>query len=242
MRYREWNRSYAENYTSSNPIVRYFFNMRLKNALSISREVEERPLVSLTALEIGCYDGRFSLQLCDLYRFVIGTELNPAHLFEYMIPSCGKKRPFFCAANALSLPFKESTFDVIYGLGVFEHFPHGNEPYKEICRVLRPRGKLIAGLPVELGVSLLAKKFVLDLIGRSRITFKDIIRSFSLQEENGPFWNQDHRDYNWKKTRNQIVKHGMRITTQRYLPFPQLKSLGNPFIIIVAEKESNKNP
>lgn len=237
MRYREWNRSYAENYTSSNPIVRYFFNMRLKNALSISREVEERPLVSLTALEIGCYDGRFSSQLSNLYKLVIGTELNPVHLFKYMTPRYGKTKGLsFCAADVFSLPFRESTFDVVYGLGVFEHFLPGDAPYREICRVLKPKGKLVAGLPVELGMSLLVKKIGLDLMGRGRISFTDVIRSFNLGEENGLMWNQDHRDYNWKTTRTQIAKHGMRIIAQKYLPFPWLKSLGNPFIIVVAEK------
>lgn len=237
MRYREWNNAYADNYTSRNPIVRYFFNMRLRGALNISKEIEWRPLSTLSALEIGCYDGRFSCQLSNCYKLVVGTELNPTHLFKYVMPHCSKTKGLsFCAADAFYLPFKESTFDVIYGLGVFEHFLLGDAPYREIFRVLKPNGKIVAGLPIELGLSLLVKKIGLDLMGRGRISLKDVIRSFNLGEENGLMWNQDHRDYNWKTTRNQIAKHGMRIIAQKYLPFPRLKFIGNPFILIVAEK------
>lgn len=237
MRYREWNSDYADNYISRNPIVRYFFNMRLRGALNLFKEVERRPLFTLSALEIGCYDGRFSYQLSNFYKLVIGTELNPVHLFKYIIPHYSKTKGLsFCAADAFYLPFKESTFDVIYGLGVFEHFLLGDTPYKEIFRVLKPNGKIVAGLPIELGISLLVKKIGLDLMGRGRISLTDVVRSFRLGEENGTRWKQDHCDYNWKNTRNQIVKHGMRIIAQKYLPFPRLKFIGNPFVIIVAEK------
>ncbi len=229
---------YADNYTSRNPVVRYFFNSRLAGALSITARLEPRPLSSLAALEIGCFDGRFSFMLGSHYKSVVATEVEPEYLPQGdRIPGAQRSNVCLCAADVFSLPFRDATFDVVYGLGVFEHLHAGNKPYEELCRVLKPGGKLVAGLPVEVGVSLLVKKVVLDLLGRGRVTLADVARSLRFGEEHGANWNQGHRDYNWRKTAGQIVDQGMRILAKRYLPVPALGALGNPFVVVVAEKE-----
>lgn len=234
---------YANNYTSCNPIVNYYFNMRLLGAIQICQKIEQRSLSTLSALEIGCFDGRFSHMLSNVHLDVVGMDLNPNFLLSnFLFKHDNNKNVVFCSADAFHLPFKDSSYDVVYGLGVFEHFQPGDKPYEEIYRVLRPRGKLIAGLPIEVGISLLVRKLIQDIIGRGRMSFGDVIKSFSFKEEHGIRWDQDHLDYNWKKTKNQIFKLGMKIICQKYLPFiSNCNSWGKPFVIVTAEKPGLDN-
>src|SRR5207302_723944 len=49
-------------------------------------------------------------------------------------------------ASALALPFPDNSFDIVFSHGVLHHIPDVRTAQREIARVLRPNGKLIAML------------------------------------------------------------------------------------------------
>lgn len=49
--------------------------------------------------------------------------------------------------NALSLPFQNESFDLVYSLGVVEHFPETDKAVEEHIRVLKPDGTVLITTP-----------------------------------------------------------------------------------------------
>jgi len=51
--------------------------------------------------------------------------------------------------NGHNIPFKDSTFDIVFSSNVLEHIPHLEDFEKEILRVLKPNGQAIHVLPTS---------------------------------------------------------------------------------------------
>ena len=74
-------------------------------------------------------------------------------------------------ASALELPFEANSFDIVYSHGVLHHIPEIEKAEKEIFRVLKPSGQLIAMLYAKrslnylLGICVLRRLGLLGLYG-----------------------------------------------------------------------------
>jgi len=51
------------------------------------------------------------------------------------------------AGDVRALPFPDGCFDVVYSMGTIEHFAESDVAVREICRVLKPGGRAIIGVP-----------------------------------------------------------------------------------------------
>ncbi len=51
--------------------------------------------------------------------------------------------------DGITIPFADSTFDVVYSSNVLEHIPHVEMFQREILRVLKPNGRMIHALPTS---------------------------------------------------------------------------------------------
>jgi ubiquinone/menaquinone biosynthesis C-methylase UbiE len=93
-------------------------------------------------LEVGCSNGRWLRWFNREYiSEVYGTDLNPTGFT--------KKDVNFAIGDALNLPFKDASFDVVYSLGLLEHFIK-KEKYqilKEQVRILCDDGFVICQVP-----------------------------------------------------------------------------------------------
>jgi SAM-dependent methyltransferase len=87
------------------------------------------------ALDIGGFDGYWASHL-NVPTFVV--DVSPLPAFE---------RVRYVAGDALSLPFADSAFEVVYGFDVIEHVPDERVLITEARRVLRPGGQLILTTP-----------------------------------------------------------------------------------------------
>ena len=96
----------------------------------------------LTILDIGCGTGAMSQKLAA-YGQVVSADFSPLAL-EF-----SRKRGLtdLCTADAMRLPFREGSFDLIVALDILEHLPDDEAALKEFQRILKPGGRVIATVP-----------------------------------------------------------------------------------------------
>jgi SAM-dependent methyltransferase len=104
-------------------------------------------------LDVGCWAGAFASMAVGEARSVTAVDIEPLAL-EVARSRTAEVR--FVEASVLSLPFAESSFDVVTLWDVLEHLPPESEgaALQEIARVLRPAGRLALSVPND---GLLAK-------------------------------------------------------------------------------------
>ncbi len=98
-----------------------------------------------TVLEIACGPGRLTAAMQGL-GFGVAVDASPAMLeTAQQRMNGGPARWSFLRTDAFVLPFRPESFDVAYTLRFIRHFQFDDRQrlYREIQRVLRPRGVLV---------------------------------------------------------------------------------------------------
>jgi SAM-dependent methyltransferase len=90
-------------------------------------------------LDVGCGKGRFARILAERYprAGVFGVDLAEAMLRR--APTSVKA----CAASMLALPFRSESFEAAYATESLEHAVDIETAITEMCRVLKPAGRLV---------------------------------------------------------------------------------------------------
>ncbi len=114
--------------------------IRVPEALLIGDEELPRPL-----LDVGCGDGHFAAT-CLHTTLDAGVDLSRPKLAEAR--ATGVYR-LVCAADAVHLPYAGGAFASVVSNCALEHIPDFDGAIAEICRVLRPGGKLVMTVPSE---------------------------------------------------------------------------------------------
>ena len=98
-------------------------------------------------LDVGCGIGGSSLYLANKFAAeVTGITLSPIQVSrarERAISAGLESRVNFQLANALTMPFADNSFDLVWSLESGEHMPDKEQFLAECYRVLKPQGKLI---------------------------------------------------------------------------------------------------
>ena len=92
-------------------------------------------------LDIGCSRGDPDLPSLKRARLSIGADLDLRGLRANTIDDACLLAPMG------ALPFPDNTFDVVVCKWVLEHLEHPEQDFREIARVLRPGGALVALTP-----------------------------------------------------------------------------------------------
>src|SRR5690349_15875852 len=107
------------------------------------------------SLEIGAGTGYFSLNLLQagVVREATCTDISPGMVRTLALNAARLNLQVRAArADAESLPFPDSSFDLVLGHAVLHHLPDLDRAFGEFHRVLRPGGRIIfAGEPSRLG-------------------------------------------------------------------------------------------
>ena len=107
------------------------------------------------ALELGCGTGFFLLNLLQAGLAKRGsvTDLSPG-----MVAAALRNAEHLGldvdgrVADAEQIPYDDATFDVVVGHAVLHHIPDLDTAFREVLRVLKPRGRFVfAGEPTRLG-------------------------------------------------------------------------------------------
>ncbi|MBF0532475.1 MAG: class I SAM-dependent methyltransferase [Candidatus Omnitrophica bacterium] len=132
----------------------------------------------LTVLEIGCSSGRWLRWFEKEYGAqVYGVDLNPVQ---------ASKVDRFILGDGLNLPLLDGTFDIVFSLGLIEHFPDVQTRERlvaEHVRVAKQKtGVIWIGLPnMNFSLSCLWTKFYYDhILGYQhyRVTSQEMFRHF----------------------------------------------------------------
>jgi ubiquinone/menaquinone biosynthesis C-methylase UbiE len=117
-----------------------------------------------TVLEVGCGSGRDGIQmalrgarvvLLDMSRPALGAARKEAALRSVHVA--------LVLGDALSLPFKEQSFEGVFHQGLMEHFRDPSRLLAENRRVLRGGGTLLADVPQTLHAYTALKKTCMAL-------------------------------------------------------------------------------
>lgn len=120
-------------------------------------------------LHAGCGSGEVDRDIVDQYK-IIAVDISREAL------RINKRDRIKIRGDIFSLPFRDETFNLIYNLGVMEHFKK-EDIIKILCefkRVLKKEGYIIIFWPPEYGVSVIFFKMLkgmLRFILRKEITF-----------------------------------------------------------------------
>jgi ubiquinone/menaquinone biosynthesis C-methylase UbiE len=102
-------------------------------------------------LEVGFGTGLSFLNLNDMYDEIHGLDLT-ANVDE--VRSVFEQLEIYTDlrnGNVIQMPYEADTFDTVLLISILEHLkPEEQEnAFREICRVLKPGGQVVYGVPVE---------------------------------------------------------------------------------------------
>ena len=92
-------------------------------------------------LEIGCGSGATSKYIAEKYLLeVTGVDIDPEEIKLARKKTVNLPPVHFSQADATSLPFPDSCFDIVLCYKVLHHVPDWSKAFNEISRVLKPGG------------------------------------------------------------------------------------------------------
>jgi ubiquinone/menaquinone biosynthesis C-methylase UbiE len=123
---------------------------------SITEKLEEDLIVALLGplegralLDAGCGDGRLVALAAARGAIATGLEPDPSMLRAAQARAAhGEVRVRLLGGRIEALPFADSSFDIVAAVTILSFVADAPGAFREIARVLRPRGRLVLG---ELG-------------------------------------------------------------------------------------------
>ncbi len=106
-------------------------------------ELLNEEIADKSLLDAGCGTGWFSLA-----AYKRGATVTAMDLGENLLSRVTLKAPVKTKVGSImEIPFSDNTFDYIVSSEVIEHTPDPKKSIKELCRVLKPGGKLVITTP-----------------------------------------------------------------------------------------------
>jgi len=126
------------------PVTGWFYKKRLKMALNFFSETTYKRL-----LEIGFGSGIFLKELKTRCEYLYGIDThNKVEAVRNMLKLEGVDAKVIYA-SITDIPYEEDYFDGIVCVSVLEHIRNLNQAMKEVKRVLKGKGDLILGFPID---------------------------------------------------------------------------------------------
>ena len=184
-------------------------------------------------LDLGCGNGRLYSAIKDKKAQYVGADNS-----EELISIAQKNYPeaSFQVADALKLPFKDSSFDKIYAIAVLHHIPSKElrrQFLQEAKRVLKPDGLLIITvwkLARIKRIKLLIKFSILKILHRTKLDFGDILVPWA--SGNKRYVHQ----YTKQSFKKDLKQSGFNIQKSGFLKLPKRKDSN---IYAVVKKDKN---
>lgn len=95
-----------------------------------------------SALDVGCGSGRWSRYLATRVKNV--EAIDPSDAWAVAQHGCQDLNNVRVSkASVTSIPFKENSFDLVICLGVLHHVPDTQAALSEVCKAIKPGGRIV---------------------------------------------------------------------------------------------------
>jgi ubiquinone/menaquinone biosynthesis C-methylase UbiE len=115
--------------------------IKIAGPLHDAAQRELAPLIQpgMRILDVGCGGGQFARRLVDHFADIelVGVDLSPDQVARARSRASGRAQLSFVEGNALDLPFDADTFDLVYSVGSFKHWPDAEQGLRECARVAK---------------------------------------------------------------------------------------------------------
>lgn len=187
MGWKNWNESTkgtANNYWKEN---------FLKPLISLMPDLKDKEV-----LDIGCGNGEIIGEVYNQgVKCVFGIDID-----EQAIQNCKElnvgKGIFLKKGNAENIPFSDESFEVVYSIGLLEHFENPSKFLSEAKRVLKPNGELLIAIP----------------------NGKCLIRELKLKIKPSNIW---ERKYDWKQLNYLLENEDFKEVNVMFLKYSPIK-------------------
>lgn len=207
-------RSKYKHVTSEDPDIQKYFQIMdkiqddgYKGILGAIQDLGHKYVCNETkngkTLEIGFGKGRQALFYKGLKDNYYPTEINK----NYVNPEIWNKFKNATIADARNLPFENESFDQVVSIYNLEHIEDLDRVFKEVKRVLKPKGRFIVALPCEDGI--------LWNVGREVTTRRIFSKKYSINYDKVIAFEHVHSLSEIKK---ELFKY-FKLKSQTYFPF-----------------------
>jgi len=136
------NKGYQLDYASKRPQM-YDKNSRIQKAKRIIKTLQvhlgKNKLKNLTVLDIGASSGIIDSYLSPFFKKVVGTDIDKEAI-GFARKNFERNNLIFKIEDALSLSFKNNSFDIVICTHIYEHVSNPQRLFDEIYRVLKHEG------------------------------------------------------------------------------------------------------
>lgn len=155
---------YRENYET---FFRDYDEYRYNKEGHILACLDGIPFADKQTLEIGLGQGADAEQLIRRGAKWSGVDLTEESVERVGVRLQLKSLPFenLVQGSALELPFEDNSFDIVFSHGVLHHIPEIERAQREIHRVLRPDGLLVAMLYARYSLNYLVSIAIVRRLG-----------------------------------------------------------------------------
>jgi 2-polyprenyl-3-methyl-5-hydroxy-6-metoxy-1,4-benzoquinol methylase len=131
---------YQLNYSDNFPATkdRYIRKMKAGKITRILHDFLDHDMRTLRCLDLGCSVGVITSELHKSCYLVFGIDIDESALVEANINKV--QNEYYILGDALTVPVKDHSYDVIVCSQVYEHVPDPNRLAAEIYRLLKDTG------------------------------------------------------------------------------------------------------
>jgi ubiquinone/menaquinone biosynthesis C-methylase UbiE len=139
---RIWNNRAETHYihwTRTEPMNQ--IQLAFRNHWYLFKDIMKNTVTGNRVLEVGCGRGSMSAYFSENgFRCTLLDSSTSVIKIASEIFSIQGLKGKFCVGDAMALPFPDDSFDVVFSIGLLEHFENINIPIEEQIRVLLPGG------------------------------------------------------------------------------------------------------
>jgi len=111
---------------------------KARKVLAVLSDWFDGHLETKRVLDLGCSAGIMTNYMAHRFQWIIGTDIDPGAV-RFALDH-RQSNSDYAMADALYLPFRDESFDILLCAHVYEHVTNARKMMGEIHRVLRPQG------------------------------------------------------------------------------------------------------
>jgi len=233
-------------------LIRWSHHARFARAIKLAA-----PFKGLRLLDYGCGDATFLAMLMDSPHApsqAVGAEIEDGVVESNRRRFASRTNLTFVLQSALTSPEHLGSYDAVSCMEVFEHVENQEACLELFCQLLRPGGRILVSVPVEIGLAVVLKQAARQVAGWmgaphypgvAPYTWSELSRSVlateaqhierPLHRDAHGFASHCHKGFNWKVLREKIARN-FEITSIGASPVGWLPPALNSQVWISARK------